>query len=101
MLGKYPVHWHDLGNATGMYIRNSVIWRSYNRCITVHCTDGIQINSNTCYDHIGHGIFLESGAEEENIINKNLVKQKNHFLKLIGLGCWNKRVHGSVVFGLV
>jgi len=28
---------------------------------------------NVCYDHLGHGIFLEDGGERNTVIDGNLV----------------------------
>ncbi len=71
-LGHYPIHWHLAGSAPGQYIRNSVIWRSHNRCITVHGTRDLWVDGNVCYDHLGHGYFLEEGAETGNRLFGNL-----------------------------
>jgi hypothetical protein len=35
VMGRYPVHWHLARDRTGDYLRNSVIWRSWNRCAQV------------------------------------------------------------------
>lgn len=71
-LARYPVHWHRKGDATGQFIKNSSIHESFNRCIVVHSTSGLLIDSNTCYDHIGHGIFLEDGNEINNTVTNNI-----------------------------
>ncbi len=73
-LGRYPFHWHLVKNGgTGQYIQNSSVHRSYNRAITIHGTDNAKVENNVCYDHIGHGVFLEDGGERFNVIRKNLV----------------------------
>jgi cell migration-inducing and hyaluronan-binding protein len=71
-LGRYPFHWHHMGDVTGQAITNSSIHESYNRCVTIHDTHGAQVIGNTCFDHFGHGFFLESGNETGNIIQGNL-----------------------------
>jgi len=71
-LGHYPIHWHLAGAVPGQYIRNSVIWRSNNRCVTVHGTRELSVEGNVCYDHLGHGYFLEEGAETGNRLFGNL-----------------------------
>lgn len=71
-LARYPVHWHLLGEGSGQYLRNSSIWRSNNRCVTVHGTDHVEVADNVCYDHLGHGYFLEDGAETGNRLVGNL-----------------------------
>lgn len=41
--------------------------------MTIHGTDYITVKDNFCYDHIGHGIFLQNGAERFNEIRNNVV----------------------------
>ncbi|MGB0258200.1 MAG: right-handed parallel beta-helix repeat-containing protein, partial [Coraliomargarita sp.] len=74
VMGRYPVHWHLLTNqAQGQYVRNSSIHHSFSRAVTIHGTDYLTVEDNFCYDHIGHGIFLEDGAERFNVIRNNVV----------------------------
>lgn len=80
-LGRYPFHWHMLsyapplwiGDATGQYIRNSVIHESANRGIVVHGTNGVLVQNNIVYDVRGHGIFTEDASERRNVFDHNLV----------------------------
>ncbi|WP_299461591.1 G8 domain-containing protein [uncultured Microscilla sp.] len=73
-MGRYPFHWHMLGKAgKGQYFKNSSVHKSYNRAITIHGTDSTLVENNFCYDHIGHGVFLEDGSERFNTIRKNVV----------------------------
>jgi cell migration-inducing and hyaluronan-binding protein len=71
-LARYPMHWHMAGDVTGQYFRNSSVWRTFNRCVTVHGSDNAVVQDNVCYDHTGHGYFLEDGAETGNLIEGNL-----------------------------
>lgn len=71
-LARYAVHWHMLGDATGQYVRRSAIWHTNNRCLTIHGTDNAVAADNVCYDHLGHGYFLEDGAESGNRLERNL-----------------------------
>lgn len=71
-LARYPMHWHMAGNVTGQYFRNNSVWRTFNRCVTVHGTDNSVVQDNVCYDHTGHGYFLEDGAESGNLLSGNL-----------------------------
>ncbi|MCH2045568.1 MAG: T9SS type A sorting domain-containing protein [Saprospiraceae bacterium] len=74
ILGRYPFHWHMLGsNGAGQYFRNSSVHQSYNRAITIHGTESTLVENNFCYDHIGHGLFLEDGSERFNVIRRNVV----------------------------
>lgn len=73
-MGRYPIHWHMAENlSAGQYIKNSSIHRSYNRAVTLHGSEGVIVERNVAYDHMGHGIFLEDGSERYNKINYNLV----------------------------
>lgn len=74
ILGRYPWHWHRLKAAgAGQYIKNSAIRNSFNRAVTVHATDNVEVEGNFCYEHIGHGIFLEDGVEQYNTFRDNVV----------------------------
>lgn len=71
-LARYPIHWHMMGNAPGQYARRNSIWHSFSRCVTVHGTHDVTVASNVCYDHAGHGYFLEDGIETRNTFSENL-----------------------------
>ena len=71
-LRRYPIHFHMDGNAPQSYVRRSSIHHTYNRCLVVHGTNELSIRGNVCFDHLGHGFFLEDGAERRNVIVNNL-----------------------------
>lgn len=70
--GHYPIHWHMTGTVNRQYIRHSAIWRSHNRCVTVHGTRELLVEENVCFDHLGHGFFLEEGAETGTRLHGNM-----------------------------
>lgn len=73
-LGRYPFHWHLIQEkGQGQYLKNTSIHSTYNRAITIHGTESTVVENNFCYDHIGHGIFLEDGSERFNVIRGNVV----------------------------
>lgn len=73
MLGRYPFHWHLVGDIpAGQYIKSSSISFGYNRCITVHATNNTVVQNNMCYSSIGHLYFLENGVETGNVFDGNL-----------------------------
>jgi len=85
-IGRYPVHFHRmsydldgslLSDLDGQYVRNSAIWNSSQRCITLHATNGLTVENNVCYDIKSHAIFLEDAVERRNIIRNNLVLHVN------------------------
>src|SRR6195256_3333427 len=71
-LARYPIHWHLIGDAKGQYIRNAAIHDTYNRCVTVHGTNFLQVENNVTYNNVGHFFFLEDGAEHGNEFVHNL-----------------------------
>jgi hypothetical protein len=74
-LARYPIHWHLVGEGKGQYIRNAAIHQTYNRCVTVHGTNNLQVQNNVTYDNVGHCFFLEDGIETGNQFVKNLAIQ--------------------------
>ena len=74
-LARYPIHWHLIGDAKGQYIRNAAIHDTYNRCVTVHGTNNLQVENNVTYNTVGHCFFLEDGIETGNQFIRNLAIQ--------------------------
>ncbi|MET0281518.1 MAG: hypothetical protein ABW278_10405, partial [Steroidobacteraceae bacterium] len=74
-LARYPMHWHLVGDAKGQYIRNAAIHDTYNRCVTVHGTNNLQVENNVTYNTVGHCFFLEDGIEHGNQFVRNLAIQ--------------------------
>lgn len=71
-VARYPMHWHMAGSVAGQYVRDASIWRTNSRCLTVHGSDNATVQRNVCYDHLGHGYFLEDGSESGNNFERNL-----------------------------
>ncbi len=72
-MGRYPIHWHLMGEGSrGQYVRNSSVYNSFNRCVTIHGSNGVKVQNNVTYNIPGHCFFLEDGAEIDNIIENNL-----------------------------
>jgi hypothetical protein len=74
-LARYPIHWHLVGDAQGQYIRNAAIHDTYNRCVTVHGTNYLQVENNVTYNTVGHCFFMEDGIEHGNQFVRNLAIQ--------------------------
>ncbi|MGQ0548361.1 MAG: G8 domain-containing protein [Armatimonadota bacterium] len=72
ILGRYPVHFHMAGDASGSYVRYASIHHSFNRCFTIHGTHGVHAQGNVAYDTVGHCYFLEDGVETHNVLEGNL-----------------------------
>jgi cell surface hyaluronidase len=72
-LRRYPIHFHMQGDAgQGSYLKDSSIHHAFNRCVTVHGTNKLEIKNNAAFDTIGHCYFLEDGAETGNTFDGNL-----------------------------
>ena len=81
-LARYPIHWHLVGEGKGQYIRNAAIHDTYNRCVTVHGTNNLQVENNVTYNTVGHCFFLEDGIENGNQFVRNLgIQTKCHTTK--------------------
>jgi len=81
-LARYPIHWHLVGDAQGQYIKNASLHDTYNRCVTVHGTNFLQVENNVTYNTVGHCFFLEDGAEHGNEFVHNLgIQTKCHTSK--------------------
>lgn len=72
IVARYPIHWHMADAVDGQYARSNSIWKTRSRCLTIHGTDNLVVEDNVCYDHLGHGYFLEDGAESGNTLERNL-----------------------------
>lgn len=81
-IGKYPIHFHMLGNLTlpdFFYASDCSIYHSFFRCFAIHGTsgagstvNGVVLTKNTAFDAIGHCFFAaEDGVEENNTITFN------------------------------
>ncbi len=73
IFGRYPFHWHNLGDISGQFISNSSVHYSFQRCITIHGTSSTLVENNVCQDFRGHGLFLEDGNEINDEIKGNIL----------------------------
>ena len=74
-LARYPIHWHVIGEGQGQYVRNASIHDTFNRCVTVHGTSNLRVESNVTYNTVGHCFFMEDGIETGNAFVGNLAIQ--------------------------
>lgn len=72
MLGRYPMHFHLLGDCPTCYVKDSSFHKSFYRCISVHGTNNSVVAENVAYDVKGYCYYLEDGVEENNSIEFNL-----------------------------
>lgn len=72
VLGRYPMHFHLLGNCPECYFRDSSVHRSYYRCVSIHGTNYMNVTENVAFDVTGYCYYLEDGVEHHNTISFNL-----------------------------
>jgi hypothetical protein len=75
-MGHYPVHFH-LAKSTaytpnGAFIKDSSVWDSMTRFVTVHGTHEVTVARNVGFLSLGHGYYIEDGSEIENLLCHNL-----------------------------
>ena len=59
VLGRYPMHFHMLGETSLGYLKDSSIHRSFYRCISIHGTNSTTVTENVAYDVVGYCYYLE------------------------------------------
>lgn len=73
VLARYPVHLHRMGaGGREVAITGSSLHGLFNRCLTIHGTDGVLVRDVVAYDTYGHCVFLEDGAETGNVLHRVL-----------------------------
>lgn len=71
-VGRYALHWHMLGDASGQYITNTSIHGTYNKGMTIHGTQNTWVENNAVFDTVGHSYYFEDGSEFGNVLMNNL-----------------------------
>ena len=72
VLGRYPMHFHLLGDCPQCYFKDSSVHRSYYRCISIHGTHETTVTENVAFDVSGYCYYLEDGVETRNFLGWNL-----------------------------
>ena len=72
-VGRYPIHFHLIGNVRESYVYGNAVHHTYNRAITIHGVHYLKVQHNVAYWTKGHTIFIEDGIETHNVIEDNLV----------------------------
>lgn len=73
ILGRYPIHFHIVGDASASEIKNVSIDNSPNRFLTIHATNNLKVSGLVAHDTIGHGVITEDSNERGNIFDDSLV----------------------------
>jgi hypothetical protein len=71
VLGRYPMHFHLIGQSPQSYVRDCAVHRSFFRCYAIHGSHNITLTENVGFDAIGHCFFIEDGVEENNTLSYN------------------------------
>lgn len=71
-LGRYPIHWHLVDDASGQYFKQSSVHHSYHRFVTLHGSSNILVQDNVAFDGMGTGYYLENGNETNDVFDHNL-----------------------------
>ncbi len=71
-IGRYPFHWHIVGDAPGQFVRNCAVDGSFQRGIVVHATRDVEVANNVVFDTIGHNYVIEDPAAIRNTLRDNL-----------------------------
>jgi len=53
-------------------VSDNVIYKSNQRCVVIHNTNGVTVENNVAYDTSGHCYVTETGLEENNVFANNL-----------------------------
>ena len=70
--GRYPIHFHLMGNISGSYVRGAAIHNSFNRAMTLHNISNFFVEKTVTFDIKGLSFFIEDGLEVHNTIRQNL-----------------------------
>jgi parallel beta-helix repeat protein len=72
-LGRYPLHFHLMGNAcSNCYVRNATIRDSIQRGIVLHDTSNLTVAGNVVFNTVGHNIVIETETTKGNLLEGNL-----------------------------
>lgn len=73
-VGSYPIHFQEAATVTAgtVLVDSNSIHHSYNKCVTLHATNGVTISNNVCARAVGHLYFLEMGTETNDAFINNL-----------------------------
>ncbi len=71
-LGRYPLHFHQMRDATGSFVAASSVHDSLQRGIVVHGSDNLRVERNVVFNTVGHGYVLEDGSERGTVFDGNL-----------------------------
>jgi len=72
-IGRYAVHFHQIGAVHKSYAKGNAVHSGFNRAFTLHGTNYLRIMNNVGFDIQGHNIFIEDAVEKKNYLYRNLL----------------------------
>ena len=70
--GRYPLHWHDNGDAAESSVIGCLIHQSYQRGIVTVGSRHVRISGNVVMKPFGHGYIVESEDNSPQLVTTNL-----------------------------
>jgi hypothetical protein len=70
--GRYPLHWHNNGDATESCVSGCLVHSSYQRGIVTVGSRHVRISGNVVIKPYGHGYIVESEDNSPQLITTNL-----------------------------
>lgn len=87
-LGRYPIHFHMVGNVESSYVKQCSIHHTFNRALTFHAVQNLRAEQNVAYHVKGHTFFLEDGIETRNELIQNLAIGTRASSSLLSTDLW-------------
>jgi len=75
--GRYALHLRQLGVLTQSYLIGNAIHHTYNKGIVLNGLSYLTVQNNVIAHTMGHAIYLEDGAEVQNVFEDNVVIDVN------------------------
>lgn len=70
--GRYPIHFHLMGDSQGSYVRNTTVHSSIQRGIVLHDVQNVELTGNVVFNTVGHNFVVETEATVNNTLRGNL-----------------------------
>jgi hypothetical protein len=70
--GRYPLHWHNNGDAAESFVSGCLVHGSYQRGIVTVGSRHVRINGNVVLKPFGHGYIVESEDNCPQLVTTNL-----------------------------
>ena len=70
--GRYPLHWHNNGEATASSVVGCLVHRSYQRGIVTVGSRHVRISGNVVVKPYGHGFIVEAEDNSPQLVTTNL-----------------------------